>query len=199
MTSEPELRRQVELAHAATGRLLERLTEARRNMVNAQGGFPPGQGFDGGGPSDRYETVWMPDEEGVQEQVKVRVPTNDRVGETVAREQADDASTDLADTDKLVKRIAADVTFVDRLFEKWATKTGPRGLGDLEDLWCVSCHRDHKHCEPVSDRYKGLCRWCGSYKGEYGHLPPLALLERRHRGERITQQMVQQHERRKAG
>lgn len=81
--------------------------------------------------------------------------------------------------------------------------------------WCVSCHRDGGYCEPVSmrpdgtRRYRDYCTWCGTYvaearkqtttktKGkkkktqtEQALWPPIALIEARHRGRRITQQMV---------
>lgn len=90
--------------------------------------------------------------------------------------------------------------------------------------WCVSCHRDSGYCEPVSmrpdgtRRYRDYCTWCGTYvaearkqqtavktKGkkkkaqtEHALWPPLALVEARHRGRRITQQMVENAMRPKA-
>lgn len=83
--------------------------------------------------------------------------------------------------------------------------------------WCVSCHRDNGYCEPVSmrpdgtRRYRDFCTWCGEFvaqqerlrkaaqtgakrkkkKGEGTvPLPPIELVQARHRGDRITQQMV---------
>lgn len=67
--------------------------------------------------------------------------------------------------------------------------------------WCRSCWRDNKYCEPVSRRtngqarYKGLCRWCGQALKDLGALPPVWLVERRHRGERITAAMMERAER----
>lgn len=60
-------------------------------------------------------------------------------------------------------------------------------------MWCKSCWRDNKHCEPISDHYarKGLCRWCGDFLGEYGRAAPVEVLEKRHRGQRISQQEVE--------
>lgn len=65
------------------------------------------------------------------------------------------------------------------------------------DEWCRSCWRDGKHCEPVARRsngqawYKGLCRWCGQARKDLGAEPPLWLIERRHRGERVTAAMME--------
>lgn len=95
--------------------------------------------------------------------------------------------------------------------------------------WCVSCWRDNHYLEPVamrpdgSRRYRDYCSWCGVYvadakkrqaatedgkkrkkKGKKQQpaqdiLPPLELVIARHRGDRITQRMVEQAEgRRKA-
>ena len=92
--------------------------------------------------------------------------------------------------------------------------------------WCVSCWRDSHYLEPVamrpdgSRRYRDFCSWCGIYVAEAKKrqmaepkakrkkkakqpqpdlLPPLDLVKARHRGDRITQQMVEAAEgRRKA-
>lgn len=60
-------------------------------------------------------------------------------------------------------------------------------------VWCRSCWRDNKYCEPVGVRtsgpdagkpyYVGLCRWCGSL----GFEPPPWLLEMRHHKKVIKQ------------
>lgn len=63
--------------------------------------------------------------------------------------------------------------------------------------WCVSCWRDHGYHEPVAmrpngeRRYRDLCLWDGEFAAAHdGMHPPLELVEARHRGQRITQQMV---------
>lgn len=81
--------------------------------------------------------------------------------------------------------------------------------------WCVSCHRDSGYCEPVSmrpdgtRRYRDFCTWCGEFVAQQERLrkatqtgkrkkkkdgtvplPPIELVQARHRGDRITQQMV---------
>lgn len=71
-----------------------------------------------------------------------------------------------------------------------------------DDGWCISCHRDDRWCEPISDNYtaKKLCRWCGDFAGAHGFLPPVDILRDRHQGKRITKQRVEQaiHDHRRA-
>lgn len=86
--------------------------------------------------------------------------------------------------------------------------------------WCISCHRDSGYCEPVAmrpdgtRRYRDFCIWCGEFiatqerlttakkkkakKKTGAPLPPLELVKARHRGDRITQQMVDRALTRKA-
>lgn len=60
-----------------------------------------------------------------------------------------------------------------------------------DDMWCRSCWRDDKHHEPISvGRYKAWCRFCGDWRAANKRLPPVEILEARHRGQRITTQMV---------
>lgn len=81
--------------------------------------------------------------------------------------------------------------------------TYPRQPGEPEDVeptpgedWCRSCWKDRKYCEPISRRsdgtpwYSGMCRWCGDALKTIGHEPPTWMLEKRHRGERITASMI---------
>lgn len=64
--------------------------------------------------------------------------------------------------------------------------------GQLPVEWCVSCYRDNRHCEPAArGRYKGLCRWCGDWQKDYEDVPPLKIVEARHRGQRITTAMAE--------
>lgn len=59
--------------------------------------------------------------------------------------------------------------------------------------WCRSCWRDEQTCAPVETKpdgswwYRDLCRWCGAFNAEHGQYPPLSLLQKRHRGYRISQ------------
>lgn len=57
--------------------------------------------------------------------------------------------------------------------------------------WCTSCARLSK-AEPVGDRgRRGMCDWCASFEDKERILPPLALLDMRHRGSRITPALVE--------
>lgn len=76
-----------------------------------------------------------------------------------------------------------------------ASRWGIRSVeveGQLPVEWCASCYRDNKHCEPTAHgRYKGLCRFCGDWRAAHKIVPPLEIIEARHRGRRITSVMVQ--------
>lgn len=65
--------------------------------------------------------------------------------------------------------------------------------------WCTSCWSDSCYHEPVAmrpngeRRYRDHCLWCGNFIASHdGVKPPLELLQARHRGDRITQAMVDQ-------
>ena len=60
------------------------------------------------------------------------------------------------------------------------------------EMWCTHCQRDDGHHSPRAERYRGLelCRWCGDFRQAEGVLPPLSLLKAHHRGERVTEAMV---------
>jgi hypothetical protein len=65
--------------------------------------------------------------------------------------------------------------------------------------WCKSCYRDGQYMQPIETNrdglryYKDHCRWCGSFKAEWGIEPPVPLLELRHRYGRVTTAQVEQH------
>lgn len=146
--------------------------------------------------SDRYETVIMP-----EGPTRVRVPSNDPTGE---RAIADDpAGEALAEFDELLHELEMVVRDLANLHDQWS----PRGLrrGDDEagpgEDWCVSCWRDNTHCEPVTLRkvggspyYAGRCKWCGDWRASHKNQdPPLAIIQARHRGERITSAMERRY------
>lgn len=98
---------------------------------------------------------------------------------------------------KLLERIASDAAQITALVNATnpALTTRPTIKLDesvADDGWCVSCHRDDRMCEPVSERYsgKGWCRWCGDWHHAHGFLPPIDILRDRHRGKRISKQRV---------
>jgi hypothetical protein len=47
------------------------------------------------------------------------------------------------------------------------------------DDWCDN-HLRAGYCEPRSDRYAGLCRACGDYRANYGHLPGKTAIVHKH-------------------
>lgn len=63
--------------------------------------------------------------------------------------------------------------------------------------YCKSCWRNDKRLEPIQTRrpngaryYKEHCRWCGSFRAEWGIEPPLALVVLRHTYGRVTPEQV---------
>lgn len=81
----------------------------------------------------------------------------------------------------------------DAIRQRWTRlKTMLDNAGRVGDdtMWCISCWRNKEHHEPVhkDHRTARLCRWCAGYKRDHhGQLPPVRLLAKRHRGDRITQ------------
>jgi len=90
----------------------------------------------------------------------------------------------LAAGDNLTRDLYNLVTF-------WASVATPTDAREIaaarttEADWCESCWRDSKYREPLDSGR--LCGWCAVWKRQYGTLPPLVLLVRRHAGYRITQ------------
>lgn len=164
------------------------IVQVRRAILDAQHGarsanLEPSRG-------DRYETIVTADGP-----MLVRVPANDPTGEAAIG--PDDAGAALRELDRLIGRI--DDAFRDLLAirDEWLPKRGLVKVDDGPgDDWCRSCWRDHRYCEPVSDRYAGLCRWCGDWRAANRQDPPVPILRARHAGERITRQMVERYTRR---
>lgn len=67
--------------------------------------------------------------------------------------------------------------------------------GPGSDL-CASCWRDDQWKEPVALRSEGIpyrrnrCRWCAQFESIHNVPVPLQILKARHKGERITTNMV---------
>jgi hypothetical protein len=99
----------------------------------------------------------------------------------------DAARTALRRIHEIVARLHDPVRELYGLTAQWsyATHTPKLVIAD-NDEWCDSCLRMHR-CEPrYADRK--WCWFCTAFRDEFGRLPSLELLERHHRGERITQQ-----------
>jgi hypothetical protein len=83
---------------------------------------------------------------------------------------------------------------VDRLMAAYPTQHQLRP--DIEatpgEDWCLSCWKDAKYHAPVAlrpdgtQRFRGLCRWCGEFHQANGFEAPTWLLHLKHQGERIT-------------
>jgi hypothetical protein len=119
----------------------------------------------------------------------------------------DDALRDLARIRTLVRELSPKVSELRDLTSRWGYRTAgeynpgapsPRPAGDSEaasnrDRWCSSCERI-KVAEPVGPKGRnGRCRWCDDFVNERGDLPPLSILDARHRGIRITEAMLRDH------
>jgi hypothetical protein len=79
----------------------------------------------------------------------------------------------------------------------------PEPDDEVGTVWCRSCWKDNKACEPVYLRpgadkplYAGLCLWCGRHRAAIGGAklpatdqrgdPPTWMVEKHRRGDRVT-------------
>jgi hypothetical protein len=109
----------------------------------------------------------------------------------------------------LTRRIDADVARLQRIIAI-CNPDPPTTLRDKDRLrsqleadgWCGSCHRNDQTCVPIALRpakapapsapyYKGLCRFCGSFKASHGVLPPVVILRLHHKARPITETDVE--------
>lgn len=109
-------------------------------------------------------------------------------------------------------RLAADVAWLNGQLEPLMAQPVKPGRQRHDDKmvgadiaaagWCRSCYRDDQYLEPVHVNkhgrvYRDYCRWCGDWEAESRRIgrtptePPLAIIKARHRGERITERMVE--------
>lgn len=111
----------------------------------------------------------------------------------------DRAAADLADLRRLVEMHCRLMDQLHAIATRYPAQAQTRADVEAQpgEDWCRSCWRDRKYHEPVGRKatgvpyYRGLCRWCGQLARDLGVvLPPLELVERKHRGERITEGMV---------
>lgn len=61
------------------------------------------------------------------------------------------------------------------------------------DQWCRHCLATIGVCEPVHAQKERTCRWCHEFKQRNKWLPPAPILEHRHRGGRVTQDLINRH------
>jgi hypothetical protein len=109
----------------------------------------------------------------------------------------------------LTKRLEADLARLTRIHQicnpepAKSLATRDMQVAQVEaDGWCGHCWSDDQFLEPIALRpsvapipsrpyYRGLCRWCGSFKREHGTLPPIALLRKHHGSKPITEADVE--------
>ena len=65
------------------------------------------------------------------------------------------------------------------------------GIVSTDPKWCTSCARI-PHTNSPRHRRSTRCVWCDSFHATYGQDPPVKLLERHLRGERIYQHQIDQ-------
>ena len=171
-----------------------RVHRAVRNMREVSPGFPsstPGNGSPGGGR-------WTPGADTIVERLAMS-------GEHVGTIDRDDALADLRRLEDIARQMRPLVREARDICMRWGYSTagefhvgerrqpGRPTEGDTNAAkWCTSCARLQK-AEPVGDKgRRGLCRWCADFEDAERTLPPLALLDLRHRGARITSAVVAQ-------
>ena len=78
-----------------------------------------------------------------------------------------------------------------RLIDAWLAKLEQAGQPrDDADAWCEN-HLRHGVTEPRDHaNRRRTCQWCYSVQREYGELPTKALIDRKARGERLSEQAV---------
>lgn len=139
--------------------------------------------FSPGGPSSTLDDDGYP-----------MPPVSDPTGDTVV-----DGTRARAQLDDLDGHIRAALDHLDqaRTIQARALKAHqPRPTLPAQDSAptgaCRSCWRDQRYWEPIAEgQYAHACRWCGDFRGAEGIDPPLELVEKRHRGERITTRDVE--------
>lgn len=171
------IRSEIAEAAARLNEALGRLDTAWTELHNQQPGFPGG-GTGNGEPAtqpERLHATW----------------------------RNDPAVIDLDNLDRSARRAIAEATVVYDVATRWGTRRKAAIDPDDQpgDEWCRSCWRDIRadrhYCEPVAHgTYARYCRWCGDFYGAYRCDPPLPLVQARHDGQRVTQQMIDRELRR---
>lgn len=176
--------RTLEQLHVWMGESVARVHRAVRNMREVSPGFPektPGNGDPPGGSG------------GVSTTLAERMAV---AGRSITN---DDALADRARLDDLTRQMRPLISEARDIVLRWGYTTAgefdpsqrrrpgrPTEGESNRDRWCRSCERLEK-AEPIGEKgRRGLCRWCADFEDSEKILPPLALLDMRHRGERIT-------------
>lgn len=109
------------------------------------------------------------------------------------------ASAYKSELSKLTERLQADMARMSTIIEI-CCPSRPKHLQAKDllvaqveaDGWCGSCWRHDQHLVPITLRsngdpyYRSRCKPCGEWRREHNQDPPLAVLEIRHSGKRLT-------------
>lgn len=157
-----------------------------------------GAELEGLGPQliDNGETLW----DRTQAWTKAVLPVNGTRGGGTAGGASDDQLTEILgdraaaryheEVKDLAKRMQVDARRMKKLITI-ACPEQPKQLGNRDLLaaqvaaegWCVSCHRDGGHLEPVwADHFRDACRFCGEWRAAHDRQwPTLKVIRWRHR------------------
>ena len=122
--------------------------------------------------------------------------TADPVGELVATlVELDDRADGVQHAVREIERAAlAARRLLDAAWSAAARTRAAAPASRTDDVWCTSCLRAHVVTPRGAEKEVGadstLCRWCHDWQREHRALPPVALIERRARGERITSRVI---------
>lgn len=96
-----------------------------------------------------------------------------------------------------IDRVSTDVGILTEILATTVPLPKPTTENRAPHGYCQSCYRDAGYLEPEHThadgrvKHRGSCAWCHGFLTEQKRQPPLELLEKRHRGGRITTLDVQ--------
>lgn len=167
-----ELDRTLELYRAIS----PRVTRAITNSATFQDGYPTGGGSGGSGPADHRTAETALVHAYGREDPETGKMTGPRDPHGADRKALEATIQRLAD---LVDRLAPSNKAQDHLATQ-ASDACPPGC-------CESCFRDGGHRSPTKNPGGKMCKWCLDYARELkADMPPLMLVQRHNRGQRIT-------------
>jgi hypothetical protein len=179
------------------GDAVARVHRAVRNLQEVSPGFSsstPGNGSPGGGSGGG----------GSSSSIVARLAFGS--SDDLSRSISDDAAVHALERLRaLVREMTPLVRETRDICQRWGYsaageyETGPRRQPSMPSTeteqarakWCRSCAR-LQHMVPVGEKgRRSLCRWCADFEDAEKVLPPLSLLDLRHRGGRISTALVQ--------
>lgn len=193
--SNPQEMARVAATVRLAGELLESTGWRALHVTNDWKAGPRSANLDPDSGGWRYDTFT---EDG--KDVTYPVP-NDTTGESALN--VDRLGGDRAEIERLIDIVYGGADELVRLLRKAVPNVATLATEDMTPAqislagWCTSCWRDHGYYEPVAmrpngeRRYRDHCLWCGNFLAANDVLPPMELLEARHRGERISSTMVE--------